>query len=167
MKARSFQSAVLHTPIGFLEIRAENDAVTVISFHDEDSDIMPLHPENPFLEKVATQIEAYFSGERLTFDFPLSPTGTEFQQRVWKELLRISFGATASYLEMAIRLGDEKCIRAAASANGRNPIGLVIPCHRVIGADGKLVGYAGGLWRKKWLLQHEAAHTAPAPGKLF
>ncbi len=101
------------------------------------------------------QLIQYFQGQRRVFEFPVSQEGTPFQQRVWNELTAIPFGKTLSYLELSRRLGDTKAIRAAASANGRNNIAIVVPCHRVIGSKRDLVGYAGGLWRKKWLLDHE------------
>jgi len=108
------------------------------------------------LQKAIKQLTQYFKGDREAFDVPLNPQGTEFQQKVWRQLQEISFGKTTSYQKMANALGDPKVIRAAASANGKNPISIIIPCHRVIGSDGSLTGYAGGLHRKKWLLQHES-----------
>jgi methylated-DNA-[protein]-cysteine S-methyltransferase len=105
---------------------------------------------------VREQLDAYFAGELEEFDLPLALHGTEFQLRVWDELARIPFAETISYKELALRLGDLKLVRAVGLANGRNPISIVIPCHRVIGADGTLVGYGGGLDRKRWLLDHEA-----------
>ena len=102
------------------------------------------------------QLIQYFNGERRVFDFPLNQEGTEFQKRVWNELLGIPYGKTISYLELSRRLGDPKAIRAAASANGKNSISIVVPCHRVIGSKNDLVGYAGGLKRKKWLLDLES-----------
>jgi methylated-DNA-[protein]-cysteine S-methyltransferase len=102
------------------------------------------------------QLDAYFAGELEAFDLPLAPHGTAFQLRVWDELSRIPFAETISYKELALRLGDRKLVRAVGLANGRNPLSIVIPCHRVIGADGTLVGYGGGLERKRWLLDHEA-----------
>ena len=108
------------------------------------------------IQRVKKQFEEYFNGTRKTFDIPLSPEGTEFQKKVWTELLNIPYGETTTYQQMANKLGDPKVIRAAASANGKNPISIVIPCHRVIGSDGSLTGYAGGLHRKKWLLEHES-----------
>ena len=108
------------------------------------------------LQKALQQLSEYFKGDRQIFNIPLNPQGTEFQQKVWKELQNVSFGKTASYQQIANALGDPKVIRAAASANGKNPISIIIPCHRVIGSDGSLTGYAGGLHRKKWLLQHES-----------
>ena len=101
----------------------------------------------------------YFEGKRTNFNFKLNPSGTEFQQKVWKSLLEIPFGKTMSYMELSKKLGDVKAIRAVASANGKNPLWIVVPCHRVIGTDGSLTGYAGGLWRKKWLLEHENPTT--------
>jgi methylated-DNA-[protein]-cysteine S-methyltransferase len=103
-----------------------------------------------------TQLAEYFEGIRSQFDLKLNPKGTDFQQKVWKELLNIPFGKTRTYLEQTKQLGDPKAIRAVASANGKNPVGIVIPCHRVIGSDGSLTGYASGIWRKKWLLEHES-----------
>lgn len=102
------------------------------------------------------QLDAYFAGELEAFDLALAPHGTAFQLRVWDELSRIPFAETISYKELALRLGDRKLVRAVGLANGRNPLSIVIPCHRVIGADGTLVGYGGGLERKRWLLDHEA-----------
>ena len=101
------------------------------------------------------QLEEYFKGERTEFTVKLNPQGTVFQQRVWKELLQIPFNKTRTYLEQSKALGDVKAIRAVAAANGKNPIWILIPCHRVLGSDGSLTGYAGGIWRKKWLLAHE------------
>ena len=102
------------------------------------------------------QLDAYFAGELEDFDLPLALHGTDFQLRVWDELARIPFAETISYKELALRLGDPKLVRAVGLANGRNPVSIIIPCHRVIGADGSLVGYGGGLERKRWLLDHEA-----------
>jgi methylated-DNA-[protein]-cysteine S-methyltransferase len=105
---------------------------------------------------VHEQLDAYFGGELEAFDLPLAPTGTAFQLRVWEELQRIPFGETISYSELAERIGNPRTVRAVGLANGRNPISIIVPCHRVIGADGSLVGYGGGLDRKRWLLEHEA-----------
>ena len=110
------------------------------------------------------QLDAYFNGTRKEFDLQLDPEGTDFQKRVWKELLNVPFGKTRTYLEQSKKLGDIKAIRAVASANGKNPIAIIIPCHRILGSDGSLTGYASGLWRKKWLLEHEGM---PRQGRLF
>ncbi|MBX7182948.1 MAG: methylated-DNA--[protein]-cysteine S-methyltransferase [Bacteroidia bacterium] len=111
--------------------------------------------DSQFLKEAAQQFVEYFHGKRTRFDIALHPIGTDFQIKVWNELLKIPYGTTISYSELANRLGNPKTIRAAASANGKNPLGIIIPCHRVIGSSGDLVGYAGGLPRKKWLLRHE------------
>lgn len=145
----------LSTPLGRLRIEDDGEAVTVIHFEDNDKDLQP-EQTGKWVSIAATQLSAYFEGKRQTFDFPFHQKGTDFQQRVWNQLKKISTGTTISYIELARQLHDEKCIRAAASANGKNKLAIVVPCHRVIGASGKLVGYAGGLWRKQWLLEHEA-----------
>lgn len=116
----------------------------------------PVSNEIPLvLQEAVVQLQSYFEGKRTEFDLPLNPQGTEFQQKVWKGLLQIPYGKTMSYLELSKQLGDVKAIRAVAAANGKNPLWIVVPCHRVIGTDGSLTGYAGGLWRKKWLLELE------------
>jgi methylated-DNA-[protein]-cysteine S-methyltransferase len=107
------------------------------------------------MHQCTEELIEFFNGKRKKFDIPVCQSGTAFQQRVWNELVNIPFGKTISYLELARMLGDEKVIRAAAQTNGKNKIAIIVPCHRVIGSDKSLVGYAGGLWRKKWLLQHE------------
>ncbi|NNE75686.1 MAG: methylated-DNA--[protein]-cysteine S-methyltransferase, partial [Pricia sp.] len=125
--------------------------ITVMDSVDNESGFIPTS-----LIEAAHQLQEYFKGERQHFDLRLKPTGTDFQQRVWKFLLDIPYGKTLSYLELSKKLGDTKAIRAVAAANGKNPIWIVVPCHRVIGSDGSLTGYAGGLHRKKWLLEHES-----------
>ncbi len=119
-------------------------------------------PEPRSLPYLRRQMEAYFAGNLRDFNIPMAPEGTDFQQRVWKELGRIPYGQAITYLDLARRLGDEKCIRAAARANGANPIAILIPCHRVIGSDGSLVGYAGGLDMKEYLLRLEG-QLPPGP----
>ncbi len=120
---------------------------------NEDVEISTKIPEE--LKEAVLQLQDYFDGKRKEFTFAINPIGSEFQKKVWQELLHIPFGKTCSYLELSKKLGDVKAIRAVASANGKNPLWIVVPCHRVIGSDGSLTGYAGGLWRKKWLLEHE------------
>ena len=112
--------------------------------------------QTELLKKTTVQLDEYFSGRRKDFDLPLGQKGSGFQENVWNHLVKIPFGKTISYLQLSKQIGDVKAIRAIASANGRNNLAIVVPCHRVIGSDAKLVGYAGGLWRKKWLLEHEA-----------
>lgn len=148
-------NAYYQSPIGKIHLQADDDALILTSFMD-DSDNERATTLSPVLKNTIRKLDAYFKGTLKSFDLPLKPEGTSFQQTVWKELANIPFGQTITYLQLAKRLGNVKVIRAAASANGKNPIGIIIPCHRVIGADGKLTGYAGGLHRKQWLLQHEA-----------
>jgi len=140
------------SPVGDLLLRADDDGrlTELYTRHDGAAATDWPYPE------ISAQIDAYFAGEREDFDLELAPSGTDFQLRVWDELVKIPYGETISYSELAHRLGDPKLVRAVGLANGRNPISIIIPCHRVIGADGSLVGYGGGLERKKWLLEHEA-----------
>ncbi|MBD0368698.1 MAG: methylated-DNA--[protein]-cysteine S-methyltransferase, partial [Flavisolibacter sp.] len=114
--------------------------------------------DHPVLKTVLQQLQEYFEGKRKIFDLPLQQQGTEFQQRVWNQLLQVPFGKTISYLELARKIGDVKAIRAVGTANGKNNLAIVVPCHRVIGTNTRLTGYAGGLWRKQWLLEHEAKY---------
>lgn len=146
----------IKTPLGITKIMGDENGISVISVSDE-GEISEQIPA--VLQEAVSQLMAYFEGKRTTFDFKLNPKGTDFQQKVWNGLLEIPFGKTMSYLELSKKLGDVKAIRAVASANGKNPLWIVVPCHRVIGTDGSLTGYAGGLWRKKWLLEHENPTT--------
>ncbi|MBC7847490.1 MAG: methylated-DNA--[protein]-cysteine S-methyltransferase [Flavobacterium sp.] len=150
------QTAFIKTPLGIAKIIGDENGISVISISDEGiiSEIIPV-----VLQEAVSQLNDYFERKRADFTFKLNPSGTEFQKKVWKGLLGIPFGKTMSYLELSKKLGDVKAIRAVASANGKNPLWIVVPCHRVIGTDGSLTGYAGGLWRKKWLLEHENPRT--------
>jgi methylated-DNA-[protein]-cysteine S-methyltransferase len=153
-------STYYQSPLGLLRIGGTDTYISEISFidHLEEADLQrsgPQGPVAPIVIQCIEQLIQYFQGQRRVFDFPVHQEGTPFQQRVWNELTAIPFGKTLSYLDLSRRLGDTKAIRAAASANGRNNIAIVVPCHRVIGSKRDLVGYAGGLWRKKWLLDHE------------
>ena len=146
------ETVYIQTPLGIATIVGDENGISVISV-SEEGEISIVIPS--VLKEAVSQLNDYFEGKRIDFDFKLNPKGTEFQQKVWKGLLEIPFGKTMSYLELSKKLGDVKAIRAVASANGKNPLWIVVPCHRVIGTDGSLTGYAGGLWRKKWLLNHE------------
>lgn len=156
-----FESPIGNIQLGF----NSNYALTSVQFVEEG---LTLPGHNTFgieeIEIALIQLEEYFAGRRTQFDIKISSNGTEFQKKVWNELMRIPFGRTMTYQQMARQLGDPKVIRAAASANSKNPISIIIPCHRVIGSDGSLTGYAGGLHRKKWLLEHENPYRQ---GKLF
>jgi len=146
-------TAYYSSPIGTLEIKGNEDGLQSLLFLDEPVEATEKVHES--IKEVTYQLDEYFTGIRQEFGLKLNPTGTEFQKKVWKELLEIPFAKTWSYLDIALKLGDENATRAVGSANGKNPIAIIVPCHRVIGSSGKLTGYAGGLWRKEWLLKHE------------
>ena len=146
------ETVAINTPLGIAQITGDANGITQISVIDE-GDVSSEIPTG--LQNAVTELNDYFQGNRTHFDFKLNPKGTEFQQKVWQALLEIPYGKTCSYMDLSKKIGDVKAIRAVASANGKNPLWIVVPCHRVIGTDGSLTGYAGGLWRKKWLLEHE------------
>lgn len=153
----------MDSPIGELTITAQDGVLTGVHMHDQrhlPPDLASIERDDAALAPVVVQMEAYFAGELTAFDLPIELRGTPFQQRVWATLQEIPYGETISYGELARRLGNPKASRAVGLANGRNPVAIVVPCHRVIGADGSLTGYGGGLDRKVWLLEHEAAHAA-------
>lgn len=153
--------AYYESPVGRLVLKANEDFLTDLKFVEEDessqitssSQISKKH--ELVLQNCKMQLNEYFSGQRKNFDIPFRQNGTEFQQKVWESLLQIPFGRTISYWQLSRNIGNEKSIRAVGTANGRNNLAIVVPCHRVIGSDGSLTGYAGGLWRKQWLLEHE------------
>lgn len=147
------ETCFIESPLGITKIVGDENGISVISVLSEGKKTAKI-PNS--LKECVSQLREYFDGQRQDFDFKMNPQGTDFQQKVWQELLNIPFGKTMSYLDLSKKLGDVKAIRAVASANGRNPLWIVVPCHRVIGTDGSLTGYAGGLWRKKWLLEHES-----------
>ena len=150
------KTAHIKTPLGIATIIGDENGIFSITVSDEQT-IPTIIPN--VLQEAVTQLNEYFDGERTDFTLKLNPKGTEFQQKVWGALLDIPYGKTRTYLEQSKILGDVEAIRAVASANGKNPLWIVVPCHRVIGSDGSLTGYAGGLWRKKWLLEHENPST--------
>lgn len=146
--------AFISTPLGSAKLEGDENglnSVTVLEQDEPESKIIP-----DVMVDAVYQLNEYFEGKRQYFDLLLNPEGTEFQKKVWSLLSEIPYGKTISYLELSRRFGDEKAIRAVAAANGKNPLWIIIPCHRVIGSDGSLTGYAGGLHRKKWLLNHES-----------
>ena len=146
-------SVVINTPLGFTKIIGDIDGVVSITVLDETVSASDKIPND--LEACVKQLKDYFNGQLEAFNVKLNPKGTDFQKKVWKALLTIPYGKTMSYLELSKQLGNVKAIRAVANANGKNPLWIIVPCHRVIGSDGSLTGYAGGLHRKKWLLDHE------------
>ena len=148
------ESAFIKTPLGIAKIEGDENGLTSITVFDSEEQVSDIIPE--LLEDAVYQLQEYFEGSRTEFSLALNPEGTDFQIKVWQALQQIPYGKTVSYLDLSKSLGDLKVIRAVAAANGRNPLWIVVPCHRVIGSDGSLTGYAGGLHRKKWLLEHES-----------
>jgi methylated-DNA-[protein]-cysteine S-methyltransferase len=152
------QTAYYQSPVGLLRIGGTDQYISELLFIDTIEKAPAEYRRknlSPMIIQAIEQLIQYFHGNRRIFELPIHQLGTEFQMRVWHELMNIPFGKTISYLEMARRLGDPKVIRAAASANGKNNVSIIVPCHRVIGSNNELIGYGGGLWRKKWLLEHE------------
>lgn len=150
------QTCFIETPLGHAKIVGDNNGIASVSILDTEEELSEVIPES--LLECVTQLKAYFKNERKTFNLKLNPEGTAFQKNVWNQLATIPYGKTLSYLQLSKQLGDVKAIRAVANANGKNPLWIIIPCHRVIGSDGSLTGYAGGLHRKQWLLNHESAY---------
>ncbi|MFD2542833.1 methylated-DNA--[protein]-cysteine S-methyltransferase [Lacinutrix gracilariae] len=168
------QTCNIKTPLGLTKITGNQDGVASITVlnptnlsnkepnngslqSEQETTITENIPET--LQECVTQLHEYFKGSRKQFSLKLNPKGTNFQKRVWNALQTIPYGKTTSYLQLSKQLGDVKAIRAVANANGKNPLWIIIPCHRVIGSDGSLTGYAGGLHRKQWLLEHESPYT--------
>ena len=150
----TMNDCIIETPLGATKITGNAKGISAISVLDSKEATFSenIHSD---LKDCVSQLNEYFDESRQTFSFKMNPNGSDFQKRVWKKLLEIPFGKTITYLELSKQLGDPNAIRAVASANGKNPLWIVIPCHRVIGSDGSLTGYAGGLYRKQWLLNHE------------
>lgn len=149
-------TAYYSSPVGLLKMQCSDRFIKTVEFTDAEGPLQ--NDEHKLLHHCGRQLEEYFTGRRKVFNLPLNQDGTEFQTKIWELLSQIPYGKTISYNELAKQYGDIKAIRAVASANGKNNICIIVPCHRVIGSDGSLVGYAGGLWRKKWLLDHEAKY---------
>lgn len=145
--------AYFKSPIGTARIEGDESGISSVVLVDEELSTSKKIPRS--LVDCIHQLDEYFKGKRTDFELNLNPKGTVFQKKVWQELQNIPFGKTSTYKRQSLIYGDLKAIRAVASANGKNPIWIIIPCHRVVGSDGALTGYAGGIWRKKWLLEHE------------
>ncbi|QXP56451.1 methylated-DNA--[protein]-cysteine S-methyltransferase [Cellulophaga sp. HaHa_2_95] len=148
------ETAYIKTPLGIAKLVGDEKGISEFIVLNADEPLTDVIPEA--LEDAVYQVNEYFEGKREHFNLDLNPEGTDFQKRVWKGLQDIPFGKTTSYLELSKTLGDAKAIRAVANANGKNPLWIIVPCHRVIGSNGSLTGYAGGLYRKQWLLEHES-----------
>jgi len=146
-----------NSPVGWLKINTSEDALAAISFEEESGASSEHHPK--ILQDTILQLQEYFEGKRKVFALKLNPEGTSFQKEIWELVKQVKYGETASYLDIALSAGSEKKTRAVGLANGKNPIPIIIPCHRIIGSSGKLTGYAGGLDRKRWLLLHEQKNS--------
>lgn len=150
------------SPVGTLEIRSTGSAISDVLFVNSwkgakinEAELSFVKPKSPVIKNCIKQLDEYFAGTRTEFTIHTFQVGTDFQQTVWAELCNIAYGRTISYMELSKRIGNVKAIRAVGTANGNNSICIIVPCHRVIGSNGELVGYGGDLWRKKWLLEHE------------
>jgi len=157
--------AVIQTPVGIVRITEEDGYITYVHFINEEVELIA--PGTPLLKLAVKQLNEYFTGERLDFDLPIKQQGSDFQQEVWQCLMTIKYGKTISYAHQSKLMNNPLAIRAIASANGKNNLAIVVPCHRVIGSDGSLTGYASGVWRKKWLLEHEARVNGTGQTTLF
>ena len=158
MDSRTFYTT-LDSPVGALFITSDGEAITELFMEKHTGGPKPINTwrrDDDLFKEAADQLRAYFAGDLTDFDLPLATTGAPFQQRVWNELQKIPYGSTTSYGELARRLGNPNASRAVGAANGSNPISIIIPCHRVIGSNGNLTGYGGGIDRKKFLLEFEA-----------
>jgi methylated-DNA-[protein]-cysteine S-methyltransferase len=156
-------TAVFESPIGSLEIKAEEKGILEVNFVEKSGLMRPpggAAADGPeVLRACLSQLEEYFRGKRTSFSLPLRLEGTAFQKKVWAALLRVPFGKTTTYGAIAAAVGNTRAGRAVGGANHRNPVSIIVPCHRVIGSDGRLTGYGGGLWRKEWLLEHEKKYA--------
>ncbi|MFA6083001.1 methylated-DNA--[protein]-cysteine S-methyltransferase [Mucilaginibacter sp.] len=158
------QEVYYRTPVGIALIVAEDGYITKVSIRDEE--LEETTTDSPILLEAIKQLREYFEGERKDFDLPIKQPGSSFQQEVWQQLLQIKYGSTITYLQQSQLMKNPLAIRAIAAANGKNNLWIVVPCHRVIGSNGSLTGYAGGLWRKQWLLEHEARVMGTGQTKL-
>ena len=149
-------TAYYNSPVGLLKLQCSDKHMKSVTFSEAEGEMENI--AHKILQTCSKQLDEYFAGKRKSFNLPLNQDGTEFQCKVWTLLYKIPYGKTISYITLAKQYGDTKAIRAVASANGKNNLAIIVPCHRVIGSNQTLVGYAGGLWRKKWLLDHEAKH---------
>ncbi|HEY8928127.1 MAG TPA: methylated-DNA--[protein]-cysteine S-methyltransferase [Mucilaginibacter sp.] len=158
-------AAYYKSPIGVMRITEEDGVISSVYALDEEHEVLP--PETPLLLQAVRELDEYFAGTRKVFELPLQQQGSAFQQQVWDELSKIGYGKTISYLQQSKFMNNPLGIRAIASANGKNHLLIVVPCHRVIGSDGSLTGFGAGIWRKKWLLEHEARVMGVGQTSLF
>lgn len=161
----SFLTSYYQSPIGLIEIKSIDEKICSVLFTETESE--PSYHNSLINAECIKQLKEYFVGTRSVFDLPIIQDGTLFQKQVWNSLLTIPYGTTISYGQLAKQIGDVKSVRAVGTTNGKNKIAIIVPCHRVIGSDGSLTGYAGELWRKEWLLKHEIEYSEPIEGRLF
>ncbi|MEJ2053634.1 MAG: methylated-DNA--[protein]-cysteine S-methyltransferase [Calditrichaceae bacterium] len=147
-------TSIYNSAIGPLKISVSDNGLHALSFC-KDSEKEPVNRRHPLINDIEKQLDEYFTGKLKLFNIPLCPEGSNFQKQVWREISKIPFGSTTTYLHLAEAINNPKAVRAVGMANGKNPVPIIIPCHRVIGSNGKLTGYGGGIWRKEWLLRHE------------
>lgn len=161
----AFHISYYESPLGLIQIKSINQKICSVLFVEKETEAFTI--DTPLNSECIKQLKEYFAGSRLHFDLPIFQVGTDFQQTVWNELLKIPYGTTLSYGQLARKIGDIKSVRAVGTTNGKNKISIIVPCHRVIGSDGSMTGYAGEIWRKEWLLKHEVEHSGPIEGQLF
>lgn len=161
----AFNISYYESPIGLMQIKSINQKICSVLFVEKETE--PFNIETPLNRECIKQLKEYFSGNRKQFELPMYQIGTDFQQRVWEEVAKITYGDTLSYSMLAYKLGDSKSVRAVGTANGKNQLAIIVPCHRVIRSEGNLTGYAWGLDKKEWLLKHEIEHAGPIEGRLF
>jgi methylated-DNA-[protein]-cysteine S-methyltransferase len=161
----SFDISYFESPLGLIQIKSVNHKICSVLFVETETEAFTV--ETPLNKECVKQLKEYFAGTRLQFDLPIFQVGTDFQQKVWDEVCRIPYGTTINYGLLAHKIGDVKSVRAVGTTNGKNKIAIIVPCHRVIGSDGNLTGYAWGIDKKEWLLKHEVEHSGPIEGRLF
>lgn len=161
----AFTISYYESPVGLIQLKSIDQKICSVLFVDKETEITT--PDTPIQKECLKQLKEYFAGTRLQFDLPVFQIGNEFQQQVWEEVSKIPYGTTLSYGQLAYRTGDSKGARAVGNANGKNKLAIIVPCHRVIAANGDLTGYAWELWRKEWLLKHEIEHAGHIEGRLF
>lgn len=161
----AFNISYYESPLGLIQIKSINQKICSVLFVEKETE--PFNIDTPLNKECIKQLKEYFEGARKEFDLPIYQIGTDFQQQVWAEVSRIPYGLTSSYGTIAKKIGDIKSVRAVGTTNGKNQIAIIIPCHRVLGSEGQLTGYAWGLDKKEWLLKHEIEHAGPIEGRLF
>ena len=160
-----FTISYYESPIGLIQVKSVDQNICSVLFVEKETDITT--PETAIQKECIKQLKEYFAGVRLRFELPIFQIGTDFQQQVWNKVSEIGYGTTLSYGQLAHKMGDIKSVRAVGTTNGKNKIAIIVPCHRVIAANGDLTGYAWDLWRKEWLLKHEIEHGGLIEGRLF